>query len=347
MGLGTADIVTLAEARAKAVDARRLVAKGIDPIDEKRGVAANVTFAAVAADYIEDLKRVYRSANSVKSVHTLLLTHASDLSPQPVNQIGSGHIINALRPLWLRSPDQARRAVAACLRVLRYAKAKGLSATNVAEMREDLHGSIKQVKGLRKHYKALDYQHVPSFVRELRAAQKQGDAMSPFVIEFILLTAARESEVCGMQWSEINWQDKLWILPAECSKTGREHRVPLCDRALALLMRQRGPNGMGFEPDQDGYVWPGRHGEGAVTGKGVYKYLTETMDMPVTVHGFRSTFRDWAGNETHFDRVTCELALSHRAGDAVELAYRRSDALAKRRALMNEWANYCEGRGAA
>jgi integrase len=233
--------------------------------------------------------------------------------------------------------------VAAVLRVLKYAKAKSLTTAGVADMRESMAALLPHVNGSKRHFTALDYKDVPAFVRELRAAQVEGGALSPSVIEFLLLTAARENEVCGMRWSEVNETERVWTLPASRSKTGREHRVPLSVRAHALLMRQRGPE-KGVEPDPDAYVWPGRDGLGPVTGKSVYKYLTQTMGVKATIHGLRSTFRDWAGNETHFDRVTCEMALAHKAGDSVELAYRRSDAIAKRRALMEAWAEFCEGR---
>jgi integrase len=340
--------VTLADARAKVLDYRRLVHKGGDPVEAKRERrAANTTFAAVAADYIEDQRRVFRNPKSAKSIQTLLLTHASALGEQPINQIGSAHILNALRPLWLKSPDQARRAVAACLRVLRYAKAKGLSATNVAEMREDMQGATPRVNGVKKHFTALDYQRVPSFVRQLRDAQQNGDAMSSALLEFILLTAARESEVCRMQWSEISWAERVWTLPASRSKTAREHRVPLCDRAIVLLKRQRWPNGQGLEPDPNSYVWPRRNGDGPVTGKSVYKFLTRSMGLQVTVHGLRSTFRDWAGDTTPFARDHVEECLGHAVGNAVERAYRRSDALERRREIMAAWESFCAGRSRA
>jgi integrase len=344
-GLGKWGDITLKEAKEKRDEHRKLVRQGGDPVEAKRHkLAANATFASVAADYIAVQTRAFRNPKSAKSIQTLLLTHASALGEQPINQIGSAHIVNALRPLWLSAPDQARRTRAACLRVLRYAKAKGLAATNVAEIREDMQGATPRVNGVKKHFTALNYQHVPAFMRELRAAQKQGEAMSPALLEFILLTACRLNEACGLQWREIDWEQRLWILQAARSKTAREHRVPLCDRAIVLLTRQRWPNGYSLEPDPDSYVWPGRSGDAPVTGKSVYKYLIKSMGVEATIHGFRATFRTWAGNETNFDRVTCELALAHRAGDAVELAYNRGDALKKRRDLMNAWEAFCEGR---
>jgi integrase len=225
---------------------------------------------------------------------------------------------------------------------MRYAKAKGLCEATVAEWREDMRDLMPSVKGEKKHHAALDYRAIPTFVQQLRAVQHE--AASPCVIEFILLTAARESEVCEMRWGEVNWAEQVWTLPASRSKSNVEHRVPLSNRAVALLARQRGPNGFGVRPDPDGYVWPSLDRDGHINGKSVYKYLVKTMGVEATIHGLRATFRTWAGNETNFDRVTCELALAHAAGDAVELAYRRGDELVKRRDLMEAWAAYCEGR---
>jgi integrase len=176
----------------------------------------------------------------------------------------------------------------------------GLCTSNVAEMREDMHGSLPHVNGIKQHFAAMPYAEMPEFIRQLRALQLQGEALSPSVIEFIVLTAARENEVCGMQWGEVDWAERVWALPAVRSKVGREHRTPLSDRALELLTRQR-------ETAEDGeYVWPGRAGDGPVTGKSVYVYLTRTMGFKATIHGMRSAFRDWAGDETHFPRNDIE-----------------------------------------
>jgi integrase len=132
-----------------------------------------------------------------------------------------------------------------------------------------------------------------------------------------------------MQWTEVDFANKLWVIPGERTKARKEHRVPLCDRAIQLLAQRR-------EYSTEAAVW-------SLTLKAIYRYLTKNVSVPVTVHGFRSSFRDWAGNETHFQRVTCELALSHRAGDETETAYKRSTELKKRRKLMEAWASYCAG----
>jgi integrase len=208
-------------------------------------------------------------------------------------------------------------------------------ASHASAIREDLMHLIPAVNGSKHHFKALDYASIPTFMKELRAAQTQGASLSASVLEFIVLTACRLNEAVGMQWSEIDWQERVWTLPKGRSKTNTEHRVPLCNRALELLSRQHEGG------EQTGNIWPSRDGAGAISGKAVYKYLTATMGVETTVHGFRATFRTWAGNETHFDRVTCELSLGHVAGDKVELSYRRGDELGKRRVLMEAWSAYC------
>jgi integrase len=348
-GLGSLDVLSLAEARAKALDCRRMVAQGQDPVEQKREARttrlASKTFADVATEFLDIQSRRWRNPGSAKNARLLLLNHASALGATPITEIGTATIVAALRPLRLRAPHQARRTLSAIGQVFDYAKASGLDVANRAEWRVTMKHLFPPVAAAKNHFAAMDYQHIPAFVRELHAAHKQGESISANVIEFILLTACRLGEAVGMQWGEINWQERVWTLPANRSKTNKEHRVPLCDRAIMLLsVRGRGPNGFGMEPDPAAYVWPSRDGAGHITGKAVYVYLTRTMGVRATIHGFRSSFRDWAGNETHFDRVTCELALAHRAGDATELAYRRSDALAKRRTLMDEWAAFCEGQ---
>jgi integrase len=342
-GLGSVDVVTLAEARAKVHEARRLVAKGLDPIDQKTDQRPAVTFAVVASEYLDIQARRFRNPGSTKNARTLLLKHAAALGEQPIAHIATTHIEAALRPLWLKAPEQARRAVAAVLRVLKYAKAKGLITTSAADIREDMSHLLPRVSGNKRHFTALDYKDIPAFVRELRSAQTQGDALSPTVIEFILLTACRENEVCGMQWREIDGAGRVWTLPASRTKTNEDRRVPLCDRLITLLIRQRAE--IIGEERPDGYVWPGRNGDGPVTGKSVYKYFTQTMGISATIHGFRSSFRDWAGDTTHFARNDIEECLGHAVGDATERAYRRKDGLDKRRVIMEAWANHCAGAG--
>jgi integrase len=262
----------------------------------------------------------------------LLDTYASPLATKSVNTITPDDVEAALHPLWHRSRTQGRRTQAVIYQVFELAIAKGYrTANNPADWRI-VKRRFPKVEPVR-HLTAMDYMQVPAFVKRLRSAQERRIALSPFAIEFLILAACRTSEVTRMRWEEIDWEQGTWTVPASRTKVAREHRVPLADRALVLLKQQ-------FQFGKGDYVGRGRKSK-PIDDRVLYRYLVRSMKVPVTIHGFRSSFRDWAGNETNFDRVTCELALAHKAGDATELAYRRGDALAKRRALMAAWADYC------
>jgi integrase len=341
-GLGRYKVVTLAEARAKVHGLRRAVAKGVNPIDAKRAATPATTFAGVAADYIEVQARRYRNPNTVRNTRLMLLTHAAKLGDMPVSAIDTSHVKAALQELWLRAPDQAKRTVAAILRVLKYAKASGLTTASAADIRDSLSQLLPRPNGPARHQLSMPYKNIPTFMCELQAAQTQGEALSPAVIEFLILTAARENEVCRMRFGEIDWQERVWTVPAErMGKTLKPHEVPLSDRALALLERQRGLSNT--------YVWPGRDGIGCVTGKSVYKYLTVTMGLKgkASIHGFRSTFREYLGDKTDFAREHIEECLSHQVGNAVERAYRRHPGIGKKREIFRAWAAYCESASVA
>jgi integrase len=329
----------LAEARDKAHEYRRAVAGGQDPVEAKReqrkARQAQITFGELATEYIAAKEPGWRSQSHRVTIRRLLLGHAKVISRLGVASISANDIAVAVRPLWNRAPAQAKRTLTAIAQVFDYAIALEHCTDNPADWKRRMKSLFPRLPDI-KHYRALDYAQVPNFVQQLRIVQERNTAPSSHVIEFLLLTACRGSEVAGMQWEEVDFDNKLWIVPASRTKAAREHRVPLSERAIALLnQRSQCTNG--------DYVWQSSIGAGAITANALHKFLTRNMGIPVTIHGFRSSFRDWAGNETHFDRVTCELALGHKAGDATELAYRRGDALAKRRALMDAWAAFCCG----
>ena len=331
LGLGSASVLSLAEAREKAHDYRRVVAKGQDPVEQKREQRrSQIPFAEMANVYLAIKQQEWRGERSYHKIFLLLNTHASSLATKPVNIITSDDVEMALRPIWTRSRTQGKRTQAVIYQVFELAIAKGYrTANNPADWRI-IKRRFPKVAPVR-HFTTMDYMQVPALVKRLHSAQERDTALSPFVIEFLILTACRTNEVTRMRWEEIDWEQKVWTIPASRTKAAREHRVPLVDRALELLKRQLCKGG--------DYVWRGRKRQ-AIDDRALYIYLIRSMKVPVTIHGFRSSFRDFAGNETHFDRVTCELALGHKAGDATELAYRRSDALAKRRALMDAWAKF-------
>jgi integrase len=254
------------------------------------------------------------------------------LATKHVNTVTADDVEAAVRPLWNRAPIEGKRALTAIRQVFDYAIAMGrCTINNPADWRIMKYRFPNGARG--SHYTAMDYVLVPDFMKRLHRVQERSWALSPYAIEFLPLTASRSNEVTGMRWSEIDWEQTVWIVPAARTKSGREHRVPLVDRALVLL-KQR------LQASKADDVWKSHKGR-PINGHALYVYLTRDMKVPVTIHGFRSSFRDWAGNETNFDRITCELALAHRAGHATELAYRRSDALEKRRALMDAWSQFC------
>jgi integrase len=177
----------------------------------------------------------------------------------------------------------------------------------------------------------MHYDDVPEFIRQLRTHQNRSQAA--VALEFTILCATRSGETLRMKWDEINWEQKLWTIPAQRIKAGKEHRVPLSARAIVLLERQR------EHMNGDVHVFTG-YGQGPLSRKSMIEFL-RNMGIKVSVHGFRSTFRNWCGDKTQFDRETAETCLAHQVGNQVERAYRTSDALEKRRAVMEAWAAYC------
>lgn len=334
MGLGSAHVITFAAALTKALEVRKDVAEGKDPIEEKRKAKREkTTFADVVEAFITAKEPGWRTDKHARTMRHLLTNHAGALASKSVKAITKDDIEAMLRPILSRSRDQFNRTRAAVYQVFNFADCE----VNPADWRRLQHKFPNPKKTPAKHHAAMDYAaEVPEFVRRLHIEQQRNEALGPFIIELILLTGCRTEEITGMLWAEVSFENKLCIIPAERTKTGREHRLPLSDRVVELLTQQFLKSGKGE------FVWPSPiNGKRPISTKAPYLYLTRTMGVKVTLHGFRSSFRDWAGNETNFDRVTCELALGHQAGDATELAYRRSDALMKRRALMDAWAKYC------
>lgn len=291
VGLGSTTLLTLEEARNKAEDYRRAVARGEDPVEAEREAREAkliearqmITFAELASAYIAIKQPGWRSQSHWNTMRLLLNTYARPLAIKFVSTITADDIEAALRPLWNRSAVQGRRTLYAIQQVFDYAEAKGLCMHNPADWKRMKHRFPSRANGV-KHFTAMDYEHIPVFMRQLRIAQERNMALSPYAIEFLLLTACRGNEVVGMQWSEVDFGSKIWAVPASRTKANREHRVPLSERALALLVQQS-------QYRAGGSVWP-------LTSKTLYRYLTKNMGVRVTIHGFRSSFRDWAGNET-------------------------------------------------
>jgi integrase len=338
MGLGGRDAVSLAEARDRASAARKLAKSGVNPIEEKRRVkqaaAAKVSFGQVAEALIAAKESAWRNERHRQQWRQTLRVLAKALYPMPVDQIDTDAVLGVLRPLWMEMPETASRLRGRIEAVLDAAKVQGHRAgENPAAWRGHLaHVLPRRTKLSRGHHAAMPYADVPAFIDKLRAQ----DTIAAMALEFTILTAARSGEVLGARWSEIDVAARVWTIPDVRMKAGLQHRVPLSGRALAILDRL-------VEARTGDLVFDGRSAGRPVSPVALRRCLgCLSAEDAVTVHGFRSSFRDWAGNESHFPREIAEAALAHATGDRTERAYRRSDALEKRRALMDAWAAFCE-----
>lgn len=331
MGLGAYPVVKLAAARRMAAECREAVAHGRDPIAD-RNREDEPTFAQCATKFLASMEGQWRNDKHRAQWRMTLTEYARPLSAMRVSTIGTDDVLSVLSPLWQKRPETASRLRGRIERVLDYAKARGWrTGENPALWR----GHLKNILPVRQrltrgHHKALPYADAPAFIQRLR----EHDALSARALEFLILTAARSGEVMNATWKEFDLEAALWTVPASRMKTGKEHRVPLSDQALAIVKELN-------EARHSNFVFPGLREDKPLSSM-AFAMLLRRMKIDVTPHGFRSTFRDWAGDATHFPRDLAEQALSHRVGDATELAYRRSDAVQKRRALMQAWAAYLD-----
>lgn len=338
MGLGGLAAVSLADARRRRDEARKHLVEGRDPIAERRRVAAPVravTFGAFADQLVPEIAKGFRNAKHVYQWTATLNTYAAALRAKDVGAITTDDILDCLRPIWTTKAETASRLRGRIERVLDAARAKGLrSAENPARWRGHLDQLLAKRRRLtRGHHPAMPYAEVPGFVVDLR--HRSGVAARG--LEFLILTAGRVSEVTGATLDEVDRQAKLWTVPAARMKRGRDHRVPLTDRAFAILEE--------LEPLRRGpYLFPSIKADRPLSAAAFQAVLDRMKVSAATPHGFRSSFRDWAGDETAFAREVSEAALAHAVGDETERAYRRGDALAKRRQLMEAWAAFCEQR---
>jgi integrase len=347
MGLGSFTAVSLAEARTRAAEARRLVSAGIDPIGARDGkmaaqrveAAKQVTFRDAAEAFIKAHKAGWRNAKHGGQWHATLATYVYPLlGALPVQQIDAGLVVRVLEPIWNTKPETASRVRQRIEAVLDAATALGhRSGENPARWRGHLKNLLPARAKVRrvKHHPALPYVELGAFMAEL----SQQDGLAARAMELLILTATRTTEAIAARWSEIDLDAALWTIPAERIKAGREHRVPLSPAAVALLRQLARARISEF-------VFPGRIGRPLSHGA-LLAVLMRMKRTDVTVHGFRATFRDWAAEQTNFSREVAEMALSHAIADRVEAAYRRGDLLERRRRMMEAWAAFATTRPAA
>ena len=341
MGLGSFNAVTLAKARDKAAEARGQLAEGISPLEVKQAHKAIPTFGELADEFIQAKQTEWVNDKHKAQWTTTLETYAASLRPIRVDRIETAEVLAALKEVWTEKPETGARVRGRIERVLDAAKAKGFrSGENPARWRGHLdHLLPKRQKLTRGHHAALPFGEVADFVARLR----EREGMAALALEFVILTAGRSGEVRGATWGEIDLKAKVWTVPAERMKAQREHRVPLSARGLEILTELK-PLATG---GPDCLVFPGTNGK--ALSDAAFSALLMRMGVErgsVTPHGFRSSFRDWAGESSTFPREVAEAALAHTVGNATELAYRRGDALEKRRKLMDAWARFCEPKEA-
>lgn len=348
MGLGAAgkDGVALAKARVAAGKARDALERGVDPIADRdakpEGPVVRPTFGEVADQFLSSLLPQWRNEKHRAQWKMTLTKYAAKLRPLPVDQIDTAAVLDVLQDLWLKKPETASRLRGRIERVLDAAKAKGdRSGENPARWRGHLdHLLPKRQKLTRGHHAALPYDRVAEFVGALRGR----DAVAASAMEFLILTAARSSEVLGATWGEIDMEAKVWTVPAVRMKAGREHQVPLSKRALAVLevVKPLATSPAKSAKFASSPIFPGQGRGGALSSMALAMLLRRMKVTDITVHGFRSSFRDWAGEASTFPREVAEAALAHNVGDATERAYRRGTALEKRRLMMEAWAGWCD-----
>jgi integrase len=341
MGLGSLRDVTLAQARQLARDCKLLLVQGFDPIAarqaKRQGIrlaaARAVTFRQCAEKYIAAHRPSWRSAIHAEQWPTSLSTYVyptiGDLS---VSDIDTAMVLRCIEPIWHEVPTTAMRVRGRIEAVLDWAKARGYrDGENPARWKGHLINLLPARTKLQRgnHRPALPYAQAPAFMAELRARNE----VAARALEFTILTAARSNEAIGATWGEIDLiKAKTWTVPGERMKTGRPHIVPLSDRTVEILKTL--PRVRGCD-----YLFPGAKAKQSINRFGMLELL-RSMRPDVTVHGFRSTFRDWCGDRTNYPRDIVEAALAHRIEDQVEAAYRRGTAIEKRRLLMADWARY-------
>ena len=339
MGLGAVHTFGLKDARAKAAELRKLVYEGRDPIAERDAQRAALAAASAKRRTFDECEASYSRAHSPKwsAKHayqwgSAMTRFASPvLGKLPVDIIDVSFVVRVLEPIWHERPEVASRLRGAIESVLAWATVRQVrSGDNPARWTnhlEELLPSRREILPV-EHFAALAYRDVPGLIAKLR----ERSGIVGRALEFLILTASRSGEVLGARWDEIGLAERVWTVPAERMKSRREHRVPLCDRALAILNEMKLYR-------RNGFVFPSERRENL--GESPMRELLKRLGYKATIHGMRSAFRDWAGEQTNFAREVCEAALAHAIGNKVEQAYRRGDALEKRRRLMEAWADFC------
>lgn len=330
MGLGSARVVSLSEARDIALEAQKKIRAGQDPLSHKE-TAKPKTFGDCADAYIAAMEPSWRNEKHRAQWRMTLTKYVEDMRSLPVSEIDTDDILAVLQPIWQSKPETAYRLMGRIERVLSAARTQGFrEGQNPAQWKGHLEHLLPcRTKLSRGHHRAMPYKDVPEFMSCLQAR----NGMAAIALEFLILTASRSGEVRFATWDEVSLVDKVWTIPASRMKAGRQHIVPLTMRAIELLNEAR-------ELAECKYMFPGPTAGNALS-ENAMTALLKRMEVPNTVHGYRSSFRDWTADCTDFPNEVCEMALAHTIKSQTERAYRRGNLLDKRRKLMEQWEQYC------
>ena len=332
IGLGSVHLVPLADARDEAARLRRMARAGGDPLAERRRERVTVPTFKEAAEKVHtahaaSFRNPKHKADWISSLQMYAYPYFKD---HRVNAVTSADILKALGAIWLSRPETARRVRQRLRTIFDWAKASGFrSGDNPVD---GIGRVLPRHKGEKAHHPAIPYGQVPAFLEVVREAAANDATKLAF--EFLILTAARTSEVLGARWEEIDLEGRTWTVPASRIKAGREHRVPLSSRCIALLKDVQSIS------DGGQFVFPGRYANKPMSNTVFLMLLRRLKRDDITGHGFRSAFRDWAAERTSFSRSVCEAALAHVIENKTEAAYFRSDLFEQRRSLMDTWAAF-------
>jgi integrase len=355
MGLGPLHTIGLKEARERARRCREQLLDGINPLDARQAQrqaarldrAKAITFQECAERYIEAHRPTWRNAKHAAQWPSTLETYVYPVfGDLPVQGIDEGLVVKVLEPIWSTKTETATRVRQRIEAVLDWASVRKFRrGENPARWKGCLESllpkpasakrAVRRATGRAEHHAALPYDEIAPFVAELR----RQDGMAARALEFAVLTVGRTGEVIGARWDEVNFAERIWTVPAERMKAGREHRVPLAAPAIALLEALAQLR----RPREDApVIFAGPNRGKPLSNMAMLMLLRRMGHGELTVHGFRSTFRDWAAERTNFPAEVVEMALAHAVSDKVESAYRRGDLFQKRRQLMDAWARYCD-----
>lgn len=349
MGLGSESIVTLAEARMKVQDARRLLANKVDPLEARKQAEAQVrleaakslSFKECAIKFIEANKSGWRSAKTIKEWPRFFEIYVySVIGDIAVKDVDLDLVLKIIEPIWTTKTETADRLRSRIERVLDWARVRGYrEGENPARWRGHLENLLVRPSKLNKvvHHPSLPYAEVADFVAQIKCQP----GMDARVLEFTILTAVRTNEATQARWEEIDLKNRIWTLNADRTKTGKEHRVPLSDATIDVLKRVAKMSGHEDLGQANGWLFPSSKRGKAISNMAMLMLLRRIERTDITVHGFRSTFRVWAAERTTFPREVAEAALAHVVENQVEAAYMRSDLFEKRKRLMDAWAKYC------